>query len=116
MLTATFLSVNGQNVTIVNSTMWRNLFVNGITGVLVPPGNLSTALTAVNATSIQNLLSTEVPSSNGTNETALQFLQEAHGVTVLVPDNGAFSSDVNGTLDSLQGNQSALAAILENHV
>lgn len=100
----------------MNGTVWKNLFVNGITGVLIPPGNLSTALTAVNATDVQTLLATEVPSSNGTNETALQFLEDARGVTVFVPDNGAFTSDVNSTLGSLQGNNSALAAILENHV
>jgi uncharacterized surface protein with fasciclin (FAS1) repeats len=108
---------SSQNVTIVNATTWRNLFINGITGVLVPPGNLTTALNATNATAAQALfLSAQVPSANGTNETAIEALQEARGMTLFIPNNEAFTCDVNNTLESLQNNQTALAVLLQNHV
>ncbi|KAF4609936.1 hypothetical protein D9613_010262 [Agrocybe pediades] len=55
---------NRQNITVTNGTRWNNLFINGITGVLIPPGNLTTALTAINATAAENLLtSVQVPGS-----------------------------------------------------
>ncbi|KAF9563505.1 hypothetical protein CPC08DRAFT_324813 [Agrocybe pediades] len=53
-----------KNITVTNGTRWNNLFINGITGVLIPPGNLTTALTAINATAAENLLtSVQVPGS-----------------------------------------------------
>jgi uncharacterized surface protein with fasciclin (FAS1) repeats len=84
---------------------------------LIPPGNVTTALNATNATVTFNLLETiQIPSANGTNETATQFLQDAVGITFFVPNDAAFTSVVNQTISSLQNNVSALAAVLENHV
>ncbi|KAF8154905.1 FAS1 domain-containing protein [Crassisporium funariophilum] len=105
-----------QNITVINSTIWQNLFINGINGVLIPPGNVTTALTATNATTAQSFISSiQVPSLNGTNETATQFLQDARGFTLFVPHNDAFTTSVNQTLDGLRSNQTALAALLMNH-
>ena len=85
--------------------------------MLIPPGNITTALNATNATISFNLLeSIQIPSSNGTNETATEFLQDAVGITFFVPNNAAFIGLVNQTISSLQNNVSALAAVLENHV
>ena len=53
-----------SNVTVENSTTWDNLFINGINGTLSPPGNLSSALTAINGSALQNVLApshTNVP-------------------------------------------------------
>jgi uncharacterized surface protein with fasciclin (FAS1) repeats len=55
----------------------------------------------------------QIPSANGTNETATQFLQDAVGITFFVPNDAAFTSVVNQTISSLQNNVSALAAVLE---
>ncbi|KAH9475780.1 hypothetical protein JR316_0011339 [Psilocybe cubensis] len=105
-----------QNVTVVNSTVWRNLFINGVTGVIVPPGNLTAALTAVNATAAQNLVSTiQIPAENGTNVTALEALESARGITLFVPNDEAFTSEVNETLSGLQSNQTAQTNLLQNH-
>ncbi|PPQ90707.1 hypothetical protein CVT25_005015 [Psilocybe cyanescens] len=109
-------ALSSQNITVVNATTWKNLFINGINGVLIPPGNLTTALSAVNATAAQTLLSSvQVPTENGTNATALEALQTARGITLFVPDDEAFTSEVNQTLQGLQNNQSAQANLVQNH-
>ena len=96
---------------------WGSIFINQINGVLTPPGNVTTALNATNATVAFNLLETiQIPSSNGTNETATEFLQDAVGITFFAPNDAAFTSVVNQTISALQNNVSALAAVLENHV
>jgi len=112
---------SSQNVTIVNATTWRNLFINAITGVLVPPGNLTSTFAATNvATNVaaaQGFFnSVQLPSLNGTNETAIDALQEASGFTLFIPNNDAFTSDVNQTIQNLQNNQTALTTLLQNHV
>ena len=100
-----------------NSTTWRNLFINVINGTLTPPGNLTTALSAINATVLESVLgSVQIPSDDGTNETVVTALQNATGITVFVPADDAFTSDVNSTLQGLQGNTTALRAIIQNHV
>ncbi|KAF9471118.1 FAS1 domain-containing protein [Pholiota conissans] len=109
-------SFTGQNISITNSTTWRNLFINGINGVLIPPGNFSSALNATNTTALTALLSTvQLPVFNGTNETAIGALQNATGITYFVPNNLAFTSDVNSTLQGLQSNTSALQTVVQNH-
>ena len=106
-----------QNITVINSTQWNNLFINQVNGVFIPPGNISTALNATNATITYNLLSSiQFPSSNGTNETGLEFLQNATGITLFVPNNTAFTSEVNQTIASLGNNATALADLIANHV
>jgi hypothetical protein len=110
---------SSTNTTVINSTQWGSIFINQINGVLIPPGNVTTALNTTNATVTFNLLETiQIPSANGTNETATQFLQDAVGITFFVPNDAAFkfTSVVNQTISSLQSNVSALAAVLENHV
>ena len=96
---------------------WGYIFINQINGVLSPPGNVTTALNATNATIAFNLLETiQIPSSNGTNETATKFLQDTIGITFFAPNDAAFTSVVNQMISALQNNISALAAVLENHV
>ena len=101
-----------------NTTQWRNLFVNGIDGVLIPPGNITTALTAVNDTPALNLLqNTQVTGEDGTNISAIEFGQSARGVTIFAPDSSAFTSDVNSSISQLsQSDPEALKALLKNHV
>lgn len=50
------------------------------------------------------------------NMTALEVLQNAKGITVFVPNDDSFTSDVNQTLAGLQGDSDAQANILANHV
>lgn len=108
---------SSSNITVINSTQWGSIFINQINGVLTPPGNITTALNATNATVTLNLLgSIQIPSANGTNETSTEFLQEAVGITFFVPNDAAFTAVVNQTISALQSNVSALAAVLENHV
>ncbi|CAA7262397.1 unnamed protein product [Cyclocybe aegerita] len=106
-----------QNITIVDSSILRNLFVNRINGVLIPPGNLSTALRAVNATAARAILSVvQVPSTDGYNVTALNALEGARGITLFIPNNRAFTAEINQTVQGLQGvNRTALAALIQNH-
>jgi uncharacterized surface protein with fasciclin (FAS1) repeats len=84
---------------------------------LIPPGNITTALNATNATVALDLLGPiQIPSANGTNVTATEFLQDSVGITFFVPNDAAFTAVVNQTISALQSNVSALAAVLENHV
>ncbi|KAF5309524.1 hypothetical protein D9619_012360 [Psilocybe cf. subviscida] len=106
---------NSQNITVQNSTQQDQFLIAGINGTLIPPGNLTTALTAVNATVAQNLLQTvPVPGPNG-NISVLEALQAARGVTIFVPNNAAFDSQFNSSLPGLQNNATALTALLQNH-
>lgn len=110
-------SNSSQNITVINSKQWGSIFINQINGVLIPPGNVTTALNATNATVTSALLgSVQIPSANGTNVTATEFLQEADGITFFVPNNEAFTTVANETISALQNNVSALVAVLENHV
>ncbi|KAF8184852.1 hypothetical protein BJ912DRAFT_1115604 [Pholiota molesta] len=93
----TFLNqatVNGTSMTIVNSTNWSNIFINGVNGV-ISSANLTTA--------------------NGTNETAVEAIGAQPGITFFIPNNVAFKSTLNATLQGLQGNASALDALVQNH-
>lgn len=111
-------SNTSQNMSAVNSTQWRNLLVNGINGVLIPPGNITTALNAVNDTPALNILeSTQVTGPNGTNISAIEFGQSAQGITIFAPSSDAFTSEVNSSLSELaQSNPESLKALLKNHV
>ncbi|KIM36308.1 hypothetical protein M413DRAFT_13992 [Hebeloma cylindrosporum] len=115
-LNVTILNQAASNVTIVNATTWQNLFINGISGFLTPPGNLTNALTATNASDALCLLtSTHVISANGTNETIIEAIQEARGITLFIPNNASFTTEVNQTISGLLNNQTALATLLQNH-
>lgn len=105
------------NTTVGNGTRWRNLSINRINNTLIPPGNLTTALTAVKATALQGVLGgLQIPSANGVNTPAVDALQRARGITIFIPANDAFTAAVNGSLQGLQGNASALTALVQNHV
>ncbi|RXW23538.1 hypothetical protein EST38_g2304 [Candolleomyces aberdarensis] len=105
-----------HDVTVVNGIQWRNIFIAEINGILTPPGNVSSALQAVNDTPLLTFGSQiQAPLNNGSNGSAIEFLQEARGFTLFAPDSGAFTNDVNQTIQQLQGNQTALAALLQNH-
>ncbi|KAF8898020.1 FAS1 domain-containing protein [Gymnopilus junonius] len=106
-----------QNVTVVNGTLWQNLLINTIDGYLSPPDSLSTALVAVGASNTDNLLSLiPVTSPNGTNVTALADLASAQGMTIFIPNNEAFTSNVNLTLQGLMNNQTAVKDLIQNHI
>ncbi|PPQ74235.1 hypothetical protein CVT24_001106 [Panaeolus cyanescens] len=105
-----------QNITVVNSTTWQNFLISGIDGVLTPPGDLQTALQAVNATAALTFVSqAQLPQQQGGNDSATDVLDDARGLTFFVPNNEAFTSQINQTLQGLQNNQSAITTLLENH-
>ncbi|KJA19588.1 hypothetical protein HYPSUDRAFT_56563 [Hypholoma sublateritium FD-334 SS-4] len=104
------------DTTVGNATRWRNLSINPINNTLIPPGNLTTALTAIKASALQGVLGgVQIPSARGVNTPAVLALQRARGITVFVPANDAFTDAVNGSLQGLQGNASALTALVQNH-
>ncbi|KDR73238.1 hypothetical protein GALMADRAFT_228341 [Galerina marginata CBS 339.88] len=115
-----FILNQGRRVSVTRSTTWRNLFINGITGVLTPPGKLSNVLDTINASTLKALLSAvRVPSSRGGTVTALAKLQSARGVTVFVPNNAAFRpggpGKSNWNSPTNQTNQTSVIGLLENH-
>ncbi|EDR06221.1 uncharacterized protein LACBIDRAFT_329051 [Laccaria bicolor S238N-H82] len=102
------------NVTVSNATVFENLFINAINAVLTPPGNLTIAVAAVNATAFGTLISSvQVAEPNGTNVSAIEFLQGAQGITIFAPNNAAFSQAINSSIASI--NASTLADLISNH-
>ena len=100
-------------MTVGNSTQWRNLFINEINSVLIPPGNVTQALTGVNDTSFIALASQlQVPDTNDTLISGLDALQSTQGFTLFAPTPDALS--VLGDIQSLD--PSTLLAVVSNHV
>ncbi|KAJ2915811.1 hypothetical protein MD484_g4619, partial [Candolleomyces efflorescens] len=89
-----------NNVTVTNGTQWRNFFLVEIDGILSPPGNVTTALLAVNDTPLVTWGSQ---------------IQEARGFTLFAPACEAFTEEVNQTIGQFQGNETALADLIQNH-
>ncbi|KAF5309780.1 hypothetical protein D9611_013601 [Ephemerocybe angulata] len=105
-----------NNITVSNSSQWRNFFVAEVDGVFTPPGSVSTALTAVNDTQLLSFAQqVQVPLEDGSNGTAVAFLEQARGFTLFAPESQAFTSDVNATIQQLQNNQSAAISFFQNH-
>ncbi|KAJ2933690.1 hypothetical protein H1R20_g3448, partial [Candolleomyces eurysporus] len=105
-----------HDVTVVNGIQWRNFFVAEIDGILTPPGDVTSALEAVNDTALLTFASQiQAPLNNGSDGSAIEFLQEARGFTLFAPASEAFTNDINQTIQQLQGNQTALAELLQNH-
>ncbi|KXN85902.1 hypothetical protein AN958_10744 [Leucoagaricus sp. SymC.cos] len=105
-----------QNITVTNSTTYQNLFINTIDGVIAPPGNLTQALTATNATSFLGLAQqVNVTGPSGSNMTVLEALSNYTGFTLFVPTNDAIQT-AQGSLSGLQNNQTAIMALLGNLV
>ncbi|KAF9451460.1 FAS1 domain-containing protein [Macrolepiota fuliginosa MF-IS2] len=106
--------LNQNDITVYNGSTYENLFLNSINGVIIPPGNLATSLNTTNATSFLNFTEQVIEvGSNGTNVTALDFLNNTRGFTLFVPDNTAFET---AQLSEFQSNQTALMALLGNHI
>ncbi|KAF6755716.1 hypothetical protein DFP72DRAFT_313679 [Ephemerocybe angulata] len=104
-----------NNITVSNSSQWRNFFVAEVDGVFTPPGNVSTALTAVNDTQLLSFTQqVQVPLQDGSNGTAVALLGQARGFTLFAPDSQVFTSDVNATIQQLQNNQSAAISFFQN--
>lgn len=81
--------------------------------MLIPPGGISTALRAINDTTLLSVAQEiQVPPSGS----AVSLLDEARGFTLFAPSSSAFTSEVNSTLEGLQSNQTALLSLLQNHV
>ncbi|KAF6752044.1 FAS1 domain-containing protein [Ephemerocybe angulata] len=105
-----------NNITVSNSSQWRNFFVAEVDGVFTPPGDVSTALTAVNDTQLLSFAQqVQVPLQDGSNGTVVAFLEQARGFTLFAPGSQAFTSGVNATIQQLQNNQSAAIAFFQNH-
>ena len=105
-----------RDINVTNSSSYQNLFINTIDGIIQPPGNLSQALSAVNATSFLSLAQqANVTSSNGNNVTILDALSSLRGFTLFVPSNDAIQN-ASSTFSGLQNNGTAVMALLGNHV
>lgn len=111
---------NNANVSVI-----KCLSVNGtstdvcqITGVLPIPSNMSTAISSRNNTqSFAGLLNnTSVSTTNGTNVTLSQIVDEQNGSTIFVPDDAAFDAFAN-MMPTLESNSSSkFNTVLQNHV
>ncbi|KAK2462649.1 hypothetical protein APHAL10511_005382 [Amanita phalloides] len=102
------------NVTVFNTTTFENLLLAFVTGVIVPPANLTTVLGANNATIWPTVLNlTTFTNSSGANTTVLDQLGVQRGFTAFIPSDEALSA-IN--LGSLQGNLTNLAIIVQNHI
>ncbi|KAL9709434.1 hypothetical protein Ac2012v2_007169 [Leucoagaricus gongylophorus] len=107
--------LNQGDINVTNSSSYQNLFINTIDGIIQPPGNLSQALSAVNATSFLSLAQqANVTSSNGNNVTILDALSSLRGFTLFVPSNDAIQN-ASSTFSGLQNNGTAVMALLGNH-
>ena len=105
-----------RDIIVSNSSSYQNLFINAINGIIQPPGNLSQALSAVNATSFLSLAQqANVTSSSGDNVTVLDALSSLRGFTLFVPSNDAIQN-ASSTFSGLQNNGTAVMALLGNHV
>ncbi|KAJ3536580.1 hypothetical protein NMY22_g5971 [Coprinellus aureogranulatus] len=109
-----------MNVTVGNSTAWRNLHIANIDQILNIPGNLSTTLAAVNDTPLFTLLhQAQLPSNDddddGGSTTAIDALEDVRGFTFFAPNAGAFTSEFNSSLQNYQNDQSALTTLIQNH-
>ncbi|EAU87158.1 hypothetical protein CC1G_05847 [Coprinopsis cinerea okayama7 len=110
------MSQNG-NTTVNNGTRWRNLAIFEVDGVFVPPGNLSTALSAVGDTPLVAFGDrVHISGPGGSNATAIQTLNQARGFTLFAPASRAFTSQVNQTLQSIQSDdQDDFRNAFQNH-
>ncbi|MCL6388889.1 fasciclin domain-containing protein, partial [Pectobacterium carotovorum subsp. carotovorum] len=109
------MSQNG-NLTVGNGTRWRNLNVFEVNGVFIPPGNVSTALTAVGDAPLVSVANqVQVPGSDGSNTSAIEALQQTRGFTLFAPASEAFTSQVNETIQGIQDDPSELLAVFQNH-
>ncbi|KAJ3510028.1 hypothetical protein NMY22_g16100 [Coprinellus aureogranulatus] len=108
------------NVTVGNSTAWRNLHIANIDQILNIPGNLSTTLAAVNDTPLFTLLhQAQLPSNDddddGGSTSAIDALEDVRGFTFFAPNAEAFTSEFNSSLQNYQNDQSALTTLIQNH-
>ncbi|KAG2137543.1 FAS1 domain-containing protein [Suillus clintonianus] len=110
-----FVLNNGTIVSVVNTTVYRNLQVLVIDSVLKFPQSLSDTLTnnTYEVTTFAGALSSvNVSTDNST--TLLDVFDNARGITLFAPNNTAFAT-ANG-IASLLPNTTALIALFENHV
>ncbi|KAK0200078.1 FAS1 domain-containing protein [Desarmillaria ectypa] len=106
------------SVSVQNSTVFENLLVNRINGILLIPPNVSDVLAEQNLTYLASFLnSATITSSNGSNETVTGLLDgdSVHGFTFFAPDNAAIELE-GSSLTSVAENKTALLSILSNHI
>lgn len=87
---------------------------------LIPPGNVSSTLAAVNDTQLLSLLNTaQLPSDDDDdddgNSTAIDVLEDIRGFTFFAPNADAFTSEFNDSLSGYQSNQGQLTTLIQNH-
>lgn len=101
-------------MTVFNTTTFENILVAFVTAVFTPPQNMSTVLAQDNLTTWMGVLnSTIITNASSINTTVLQQLETQRGFTAFVPSNEALSEF---NLGSLEGNNTNLAIIVQNHV
>ena len=104
-------------MTVANATQWRGFFIVQIDDALNPPGNVPTALNAVNNQPLLNLAQQiQVPLGNEQNGSIVQALERTRGFTLFAPSSQALDMGESNTVAQVQGNQSAGLALLQNHV
>ncbi|CAL1697248.1 unnamed protein product [Somion occarium] len=110
--------------TVVDVTSFENVTVYIIDHLLIIPENFSSTIPTNNEglTAIETILQTvQTPVFNtSTNETANVTLFQAldvdwHGFTFFAPSNGAVAN-ASSSLESLAGNETAIQAVLYNHI
>lgn len=90
--------------------------MNIIDGVLTPPGNLTTALNATNASAFLTLAQNVTEKIGGdTNVSALNVLGETRGFTLFVPNDQALQQ-AQQAIQQFQNNQTAQLSFLANYV
>ncbi|KAG5635446.1 hypothetical protein H0H81_011239 [Sphagnurus paluster] len=113
-----FLDQTPEN-TVLSTIAVGNLLVATISGVLIPPGNLSTVAVANNLTMLATVGTTvSIPDfyGNGTSATVVEALESSQtkGFTLFAPDNAALTA-ASSALASLANNQTALLTLLGAH-
>jgi Fasciclin domain len=116
------LTSNSPQITVSNTTQLNNILIAQINGVLSPPKDLASVLAdpTVNLTSLAGIASIiTLPGfyNNGTNATLAAALGAdiTKGYTLFAPSNDALQA-AGATVSSLSNNQTALLALLGNHV
>ncbi|KAG8999743.1 hypothetical protein FRB93_013115 [Tulasnella sp. JGI-2019a] len=95
------------NVTITNTTSYQNLLIHIVDAVVDLPGNFTNAAATYQLTSAQTAIN-----SLGLADS----IRLAHGQTLFVPDNTAFSN-ANATITQLiTSNVTQAQAVLSNHI
>ncbi|KAH7890248.1 FAS1 domain-containing protein [Phlebopus sp. FC_14] len=112
-----FVINNGTNITVTNTTEYKNTTIAVIDSLIYAPPNMTTILAnaTYQLTMLSSVLAATMLPGNGTSSPSLDVLTSARGITVFAPNNTAIQA-AQSTLTGLQSNQTALVNLIKNHV